>query len=52
MKKTRKNSRIKVWHRFYIDNPDVRRPEDQNAVIVQIEPGKDANDYIVEVVDK
>lgn len=52
MKKTRKNSSIKVWPPHYINYPETRRTEDQNAVIVQIEPGKVSGDYIVEVVHK
>lgn len=52
MKKTRKNSRIKVWPIHFINYPETRKPEDQNAVILQIEPGKFSGEYIVEVVDK
>lgn len=44
-------SRIEVWSVAYINAPQTRAKKDQGATILQIEPGGDANSYIVEVVD-
>lgn len=50
MQKKSSLSRLEVWGKEYIDFPERRRKEDQNAVIVQIEPGAGPGEYIVEVV--
>lgn len=51
MRRTRKNSRIEIWHGDYVNHPEVREAKDRKAVIVQIEPvnGKE-NAYFVEVI--
>jgi len=50
MVKTREHSRFEIWGTTYVNNPDRRKPEDQKAEIVQIEPSPELGDYIVEVV--
>lgn len=52
MKKRRRRSRIEVWSREYINEPNKRQFLDRNAVIVQIRPAGTPDDYIVEVVDR
>ena len=50
MKRTNKDSRIEIWNYDYINNVKIRNKEDENAYILQVEPG--INSYIVEIVDR
>lgn len=50
MKKTRKESRIEIWSSAYINLPENRKPEDQKADIIQIEPISGQDGFIVEVI--
>ena len=46
------NSRIEIWASEYINTIENRHDEDKNVKIIQIEPGVNGKDYIVEIVDK
>ena len=52
MRKTREDSRIEVWGEDYVNFPGRRQGKDASATIVQIEPGGDPAQYMVEVVDR
>lgn len=53
MVKTRKESRIEIWGREYINRGEgPRLSVDEEVVILQIEPGNDTDDYIVEIIDE
>lgn len=48
MKRSRIDSRIELWNENYINNRQIRLPEDRDAQIEQIEHVSDIT-YIVEV---
>ena len=50
MKKLYTNTRIEIWSERYINNPPIRRREDKECVIMQIEQAY-ADNFIVEVSD-
>mgnify|MGYP007067155720 CR=1 FL=1 len=52
MVKTRNDSELKIWSLAEINNPAVRDPKYEKAEILQIEPGCDEYEYIVEVLVK
>lgn len=52
MKTTFDNSRIEIWSAKYINYPKIRDEKDKNVRIVQVERSGDANDYIVEVINR
>ena len=52
MKATFDNSRIEIWSAKYINYPKTREEKDKNVRIVQVERSGNANDYIVEVIDR
>ena len=52
MVKSRNDSELKIWSLAEINNPAVRDPKYEKAEILQIEPGCDEYEYIVEVLVK
>lgn len=52
MVKSRNDSALKIWSLAEINNPAVRGPKYEKAEILQIEPGCDEYEYIVEVLVK
>lgn len=52
MKRIREDSRIEIWSTQYINSIADRFPEDEDLVVIQIEPSGNPGDYIVEVVKK
>lgn len=54
MTKTKANSRIEIWNTKYINNPNLRRAEDEHATIIQIEPVSNnvTENFIVEVTNE
>lgn len=52
MVKSRNDSELKIWSLAEINNPAVRGPKYEKAEILQIEPGCDEYEYIVEVLVK
>lgn len=52
MKRTREDSSLQIWTAPYINSIADRFPEDEDLVVIQIEPSGHPGDYIVEVVKK
>lgn len=52
MVKSRNDSELKIWSLAEINNPAVRGPKYEKAEILQIEPGRDEYEYMVEVLVK
>lgn len=52
MKKTRKDSQLKVWSERYINFAYAREPGDQDAEVIQIQATGQFGVYLVEVVEK
>lgn len=51
MKTIYADSRVEIWSSRYLTFPETRAYKDKTARVVQIEPGSEPGDYIVEVVD-
>lgn len=51
MKRIYPDSRVEIWGGKYLNNPSIREYKDKTARVVQIEPGSEPGNYIVEVID-